>query len=212
MQKEPAPQIRLQPSHTSSCRRTAPHSPDIENAVAFLAREVLRSDANVLLIAHLDGLSAGVDAFASRHTYTGGTSHRPDGVFRSWTAQGRKVRLQVGSTQAVPVTVTARRLLASALPSFADADWDQLAELRDHWNEANHDENGDLDLWHRSTYRPAEVTAAERARLRDAHDRRWAAERHMHDIVSARLAEPSPSAPTIESPEQLELFPEIVPR
>lgn len=162
--------------------RTAP--PDV---LAYLARVLLAGRAGVLLIAHRDGLPAGVAAFAAASTSCGGCGRGDDDVWRLWEVAGQRVRLRVGHIGADPVIVTLRQVLAFALSRIGGDTWAELARQRDIQTAAIHELNGDRDRWFWRTFQSDRVSAAERAAIAAAQRRQFTAEESMRALVTECL-------------------------
>ncbi|MGD9989550.1 hypothetical protein [Pseudonocardia sp.] len=89
-------------------------------------------------------------------------------------------------------------VLAWAAARLDTADWARLDELGTTRAAAI---VVDHELRRRQTYRPNELTEADRVRIAASNQARWAAERAAHDLIAAALPADTPSAA-----EQLALF------
>ena len=159
------------------------------DVMARLAGAIVPGRSDILFIARDGGLAAAVRAyFASSHC-TGGCGHDEDRTFRRWDFEGQRIQFRVGAFDADPVVVPLRELLAWALERIDPATWVELERLRQARSEELHAEYGDPDLSHRMTYRPKDVTSAERELVGAARARRSEVERATHDLVARALVD-----------------------
>jgi hypothetical protein len=167
------------------------------DATAYLARQMLSSRDDILLRARDAGATSAARAYLAGSHGTGGCGICPDGVWRRWDVRNHQVRLTVGT--AAPVEMQLRDVVAWALARITPEAWAELERLRHARTAELAVECGDRDLSHRLTYRPRDVTAAERARVAGAQSRRFDLEQQARLIVERCLA-------SDELAGQLELF------
>jgi hypothetical protein len=172
--------------------------PATVDPVPFLARQL--ADWLVLWTFHRRGVVAAVEAMNS----AGGCGRGEDEVWRCWdTINAGRHKVSYREADRPTVVVGVRAVLDWAAARLDPADWARLDELVTARDAAVEQAHWDGELWRRQTYRPAELTDAERAVIAAGDRARYAAETAMRALVRSRLEATEPRAG-----DQLVLFPE----
>jgi hypothetical protein len=155
--------------------------------VPFLARQV--ANWMVLWTFHRRGVGAAIEAMNN----AGGCGRGEDGVWRFWdTLNAGRHKISYRESDRPTVVVGVQVVLEWAATRLDAADWARLDELVAARGAAVQQAHGDGVLWRKQTYRPAELSDAERAVIAAGDRARHAAETAMRALVRTRLdaAEP----------------------